>query len=81
MSSRFSKLKIKAGHGQLKVFHSLRHALVTALVNAGVMEYHIADIVGHEKKGITGNVYAKAININVKRAAIEKVSYPFPELT
>lgn len=81
MSSRFSKLKIKAGHGQLKVFHSLRHALVTALVNAGVMEFHIADIVGHEKKGITGNVYAKAINIDVKRVAIEKVSYPFPELT
>ncbi|MFM2434455.1 MAG: hypothetical protein RL063_434 [Pseudomonadota bacterium] len=78
MSSRFSKLKIKAGHGRLKVFHSLRHTLVTTLVNADVREFHIADIVGHEKKGVTGNVYAKAINIDVKRIAIEKVSFPFP---
>ncbi|MFA7350833.1 MAG: tyrosine-type recombinase/integrase [Methylotenera sp.] len=81
MSSRFSKLKIKAGHSRLKVFHSLRHTFITALVNAGVMEFHIADIVGHEKKGITGNVYAKAISVEVKRKAIEKVSYPFPELS
>ena len=81
MSSKFGKLKTKAGHGRLKVFHSLRHTLVTALVNAGVMEFHIADIVGHEKKGVTGNVYAKAIGIDVKRVAIEKVSYPLTELT
>lgn len=81
MSSDFSDLKKKAGHGDTKTYHSLRHGFVTALVNAGVMEYHIADIVGHEKKGITGNVYAKAINIDVKRVAIEKVSYPFPELS
>lgn len=80
MSGHFSKLKTKAGHGSLKVFHSLRHTMVTALVNAGVLEFHIADIVGHEKKGVTGNVYAKAISIETKREAIEKVSYPFPEL-
>lgn len=81
LSTSFSKLKIKAGHGRLKVFHSLRHTMVTALVNAGVLEFHIADIVGHEKKGVTGNVYAKTISIDVKRMAIEKVRYPFPELT
>lgn len=81
MSSRFSKLKRKSGHGSLKVFHSLRHTFITALVNASVMEFHIADIVGHEKKGVTGNVYAKAISIETKRDAIEKISYPFPELT
>ena len=80
MTTAFSKLKIKAGHGSLKVFHSLRHTMVTALVNAGVLEFHIADIVGHEKKGVTGNVYAKAISIETKREAIEKVSYPFPDL-
>jgi len=81
MSNRFSKLKVKVGHGRTKVFHSLRHTLVTTLVNAGVMEFHIADIVGHEKKGVTGNVYAKAISIDVKRVAIEKVSYPFPDFS
>lgn len=81
MTTAFSKLKIKAGHSPLKVFHSLRHTMVTALVNAGVLEFHIADIVGHEKRGVTGNVYAKAISIETKREAIEKVSYPFPELT
>lgn len=81
MSGRFSKLKIKAGYGSFKVFHSFRHTLVSALVNAGVMEFHIADLVGHEKEGITGNVYAKAIPIEVKRAAIEKINFPFPLLT
>lgn len=81
MSSRFSKLKVKAGHGRLKVFHSLRHSLVTALVNAGVQEFHIADIVGHEKKGITGKVYSHTIPLEVKQDAIEKVKYSFPELT
>ncbi len=81
ISGQFSKLKIKAGYGGDKVFHSLRHALVTALSDASVLEYHIADIVGHEKKGITGSVYSKATHIDVKRVALEKVSYPFPELS
>lgn len=81
MSSRFGKLKRQAGYGRYKVFHSLRHTLATALSNANVLEYHIADILGHEKKGVTGSVYSKATNIDVKRVAIEKVSFPFPELT
>ena len=80
MSGRFSKLKTKAGHGRLKVFHSFRHTLYTALSNVGTPEFHIYDIVGHEKRGLA-SVYAKATDIRVKRDAIEKVSYPFPELT
>jgi integrase len=81
VSRRFTTLKTKLGHGSVKVFHSLRHSAVTSLVNAGVLEFHIADIVGHEKKGITGNVYAHTIPIDIKREAIEKLRYPFPELT
>jgi integrase len=80
MSSRFGKLKRKAGYGQSKVFHSLRHTFITALANANVLEYHIADIVGHEKKGVTGKVYSKATHIDAKRVDIEKVGYPFPKL-
>jgi integrase len=79
MSGRFSKLKTKAGHGRLKVFNSLRHTLVAAMANAGVLQFLIADIVGHEKQGIAG-VYAQATSMDVKREAIEKISYPFPEL-
>ncbi len=45
-----------------------------------VMEFHISDIVGHEKKSIADYAYAKAISIDVRRVAIEKVSYTFPKL-
>jgi integrase len=79
MSSRFSKLKINAGHGRLKVFHSLRHTLMTDLSNAGVIVFHIADIVGHVKDGATG-IYVHTTDIEVKRIAIEKISFPFPIL-
>lgn len=79
MSGRFSKLKTKMGHGRLKVFHSLRHTLVAAMANAGVLPFHITAIVGHEKQGIAGG-YAQATSMDVKRDAIEKISYPFPEL-
>lgn len=79
MSSRFSKLKIKAGHGSLKVFHSFRHTVITALSNAGVIAFYIADIVGQEKEGVTG-MYVQTTDINVKRVALEKVSYPFTQL-
>ncbi|MDP1595484.1 MAG: tyrosine-type recombinase/integrase [Methylotenera sp.] len=77
---RFSKMKTKAGYGATKTLHSLRHSFITSLSNASVLEFHIADIVGHEKKGITGK-YTKGIDDDVKRVAIEKVSYSFPELT
>lgn len=80
IGNQFSKLKKKAGYNERKVFHSLRHTLVTNLVNAGVLEFHIADIIGHEKRGVTGSVYTKALSIEVKRDAIEKISYPFPQL-
>lgn len=40
--------------GRTKVLHCLRHAIITAMVKAGVTEYVVQDIVGHEKKGVTG---------------------------
>lgn len=80
MSKRFGNLKTKAGHGRTKVFHCLRHTLITAMINAGVNEFVVQDIVGHEKKGVTGKNYVKTIKHEVKLEAIERVSYPFPEL-
>lgn len=50
------------------------------MVNAGVSEFVIQDIVGHEKKGVTGQSYVKTIKHEVKLEAVEKVVYPFPEL-
>ena len=81
MSKRFGILKTKAGHGRSKVFHCLRHTLITNLINLGVSELVAQDIVGHEKKGVTGGVYLKGINHDVKLEALNKISYPFPDLT
>ena len=81
MSKRFGTLKTKAGHGKSKVFHCLRHTLVTNLINLNVSELIVQDIVGHEKKGVTGGVYLKGINHDVKLEALNKISYPFPDLT
>lgn len=52
----------------------------TTMVNAGVSEFVIHDIVGHEKKGVTGQSYIKTIKHEVKLEAIERMSYPFPDL-
>jgi integrase len=80
LSNRFSRFKNKLGYGRQKVFHSFRHTLITALINSGVMEYHVADIVGHEKKGMTGKTYTHTISLDVKREAIERVRFPLPEV-
>lgn len=76
----FGKLKTKLGHGGDKVFHSLRHSFVTHLANAHVLQQHIADLVGHEKKEVTGQTYMHTSPLAVKREAIEKLRYTFPEL-
>jgi integrase len=76
IGKRFGRMKTALGFGSQEVFHSLRGTLVTALENAGVSENLAADIVGHEKPRITYGLYSGGASLEVKAAALAKVSYP-----
>ncbi|ELM3723926.1 tyrosine-type recombinase/integrase [Edwardsiella piscicida] len=67
--SRYHKAK-----GQSYTPHSYRHALATAMMNAGVPESHAAIILGHAKgEGISYGLYASGeIELAVLRDALEK---------
>lgn len=56
-------------------FHSYRHTLVTALLNAGVPLPIAQDIVGHKKAGVTEGVYNSGYNLDVLKAAIDKLDF------
>jgi integrase len=56
-------------------FHSIRKTVVTQLENAGVPEGVSADIVGHEKNTMTYGLYSGGNSLEVKRKALEKISY------
>lgn len=77
IGKRFGRLKKDAGFSKDHVFHSIRKTFATAMENAGIAENLVADILGHKKERITfggysgGNVYER------KKAAVEKVRYPF----
>lgn len=54
------------------VFHSLRHTMVTRLAQASVSEPVYQEIVGHERQGVTQQVYNKSGHtLAQKQAAIE----------
>lgn len=81
IGKRFGRLKTRLGFSGAHTFHSFRSTVVTQLENAGVGENLAADIVGHEKPRITYGLYSGGATLEVKREALEKVSYPFPKPT
>jgi integrase len=80
VGKRFGRLKTALEYSESYVFHSIRKTLVTALENARVPENLAADIVGHDKPSMTYGLYSDGNELEIKREALEKVSYPFPEL-
>lgn len=55
------------------VFHSLRHTMVDRLSDADVPEPLYQDVIGHERQGVTQQVYNKrGHTLAQKRGAIEK---------
>jgi integrase len=77
LSKTFGRLKGELGYegDRTRVFHSIRKTLVTLLENAGVPEGVTADIVGHEKQTMTYGLYSGGNSLEVKREALEKISY------
>ena len=76
-SKAFGRLKGELGYAgdRTRVFHSIRKTLTTLLENAGVAENVAADIVGHEKNTMTYGLYSGGNALEVKREALEKISY------
>jgi len=74
-SKRFGRLRTREGFGREVVFHSIRKTVATMLENAGVSENVAADILGHQKPRITYGLYSGGTTLEVKRAAIEALSY------
>ncbi|WP_176953122.1 tyrosine-type recombinase/integrase [Belnapia rosea] len=56
-------------------FHALRHSVNTRLVNAGVSQIIIRQIMGHAQQGMTGKVYNSGIELAACAEAIEKLRY------
>jgi integrase len=70
-------MKTKLSFGRDHVFHSIRKTLTTKLENAEVTENIASDIVGHDKPNLTYGLYSGGTSLEVKRKAIEKISYDF----
>ena len=75
IGKRSGRLKKGLGFGSEYVFHSIRKTVATLLENAGVSENVAADILGHEKPRITYGLYSGGASLEVKAAAIAKLSY------
>jgi integrase len=77
-SNWFRRHKIKCGitTKQTKVFHSFRHTFISTLLDDEVPEHIIAQIVGHEGKLITSQVYWNARDAAKRKPTIEKYQPP-----
>lgn len=80
LATAFGRMKTAMGFGERHSFHSFRSTVITQLENAKVPENLAADIVGHDKPRITYGLYSDGNELEIKREALENVSYPFPKL-
>ena len=67
IGKRFGRLKSTLGFGPKHGFHSLRHTVITKLLNAGVSHPVVAALVGHDMGGdsVTLGVYHKGFGLDV----------------
>ncbi len=56
--------------------HSFRHTVAQRLQNAGVPEYQIADILGHENESMTTGRYGDRTSINILSTALRGIVQP-----
>jgi integrase len=78
VGKRFGRLKAELGFTEQHVFHSIRKTVATLLENVGVPEGVSADILGHDKPTMTYGLYSGGASLEVKRMAIEKLTYVKP---
>lgn len=76
-SREFSHFKTKRGFvDRTKTFHSFRKNAVGQWEALGVAQTEVAEVVGHEKSGITFSVYGAGISLKRKAEIISLLGYP-----
>ncbi len=76
LGKRFTRLKRSLNFGPRHTFHSFRGTVITLLERAGVPESTVQDIVGHERSTLTGSTYSGKSTLEMRKHAIEKLTYP-----
>ncbi|VWX46637.1 tyrosine-type recombinase/integrase [Novosphingobium sp. 9U] len=73
----FTRFKQALGFTErAKAFHSFRKNAVAQWEAASIPETEVAQIVGHEKKGITFGTYGQGVSIHRKAEIVALLSYP-----
>lgn len=73
----FSRFKAGLGHNdRRKVFHSFRKNVVGQLERAGVPQNEVAQLVGHEKQGLTFGTYGAHITMARLAEIVALIDYP-----
>lgn len=73
----FSRFKAALGYtDRRKVFHSFRKNVVGQLERAGVPQNEVAQLVGHEKQGMTFGVYGSAMSLQRLADIVALIDYP-----
>jgi integrase len=76
-SREFSHFKTRKGFAdRTKTFHSFRKNAVGQWEALGVPQTEVAEVVGHEKSGMTFAVYGAGISLKRKAEIISLLSYP-----
>ena len=73
----FSRFKRSLGfNDRRKVFHSFRKNVVGQLEAAGVPQNEVAQLIGHEKQGLTFGTYGKELSLTRLAEVIALIEYP-----
>jgi integrase len=86
VSKRFTELRRRLGvsrpdeRGEDRIdFHSFRRSVISTLENARVPQSEVAQVVGHERAGITFSVYnPHGLSLGALRDVVEKIKYKLP---
>jgi integrase len=77
LGKMYGRLKAKEGFGKSHDFHSFRRTVATLLENSGCPENFAADILGHEKPGMSYGVYSGGTGIALRKEWLDKaIHYP-----
>lgn len=75
LGKRFKTLRDGLGFDSRYVFHSIRKTVSTIFERAGVNHNEAAEIVGHEKTGMTYGLYSQGMNLFNKYKVIKNITY------
>jgi integrase len=75
IGKRFKTLRDGLGFDSRYVFHSIRKTVSAIFECAGVNHNEAAEIVGHEKTGMTYGLYSAGMSLKQKKAIVEIIAY------